>query len=76
MKYLINLLKRAGLVIQIRCLEITVDGQTECLECVRDPSLQLKIIIARQQTRRELNRLRAQYSALLPVGVVRVWKEA
>ncbi len=70
---MINLIKRIWISIQIYALEITIDGQTECLECVRDPSLQLRITISRQQAKRERDRLRQAYNQTLPVGFVKVW---
>lgn len=46
MNRIIRFIRRAGLWFQIRSLEIMIDGQSECLECVRDPYLINRIIIA------------------------------
>mgnify|MGYP000025785762 CR=1 FL=1 len=59
-----NLIRRAVLRIQIRALEITVDGMSECLECVSDPSYTNRIIIAQINARNELRQCRKEYREL------------
>ena len=61
---------------QVRSLEITVHGQTEALEMVGDRLLSARIQVARAETRRELARARAEYSARLPVGRRVTWRMA
>lgn len=66
MKIISNAMRRAFLLVQMRCLEATIDGQSECLEVVRDPILGNRILIAQVNTRRELRHVRSQYLALRP----------
>ncbi|MFM7009624.1 MAG: hypothetical protein ACKO0Z_09895, partial [Betaproteobacteria bacterium] len=61
-------LRRSWLLYQIRSLEITADGITECLLTVRDPLLRRRMEISRDANRRELTRLRADYTATLKPG--------
>jgi len=65
--------RRMALHVQMRCLESHIDGCDECLECVADPLTRQRIVVARCVARRELARLRAEYSATLPVGKRVVW---
>ena len=58
---------------QIRSLEITIYGQSECLACIGDRLLEGRIIAARSMARRELATARSEYNALLPVGQRRTW---
>lgn len=67
MKAIRTTLRRAFLLIQMRCLETTIDGQSECLELVRDPMLNNRILIAQCNARRELRHVRQEYNALRPV---------
>ena len=76
MKTLLNLIKRAGWLYQIRSLEILIDGQAECLSLVNDPMLHHRIVMARSDARRNLAKARAEYNALLPIGQRRTWKMA
>ena len=69
-------LYRVWLWFQIRSIEITIDGQTQALECIGDKLLQGRIIIARLEARRELARLRGRYNATLPPGKRVVWRLA
>lgn len=73
MKRLLTKIKRASLIFQIRTMESTVDGQTECLECVRDPLIRRRILLAREEARRELATLRSRYVATLPPGKRLIW---
>ncbi len=66
-------IKRAWLKWQISSLDIQIDGMAECLECVADPLTRQRIVVARCVARRELARLRAEYTATLPVGKRVVW---
>ena len=69
-------IKRLWLWFAIRSVEITLYGQSECLECVRDPLLHGRILLARAEARRELARLRAAYNATLPPGKRITWRLA
>lgn len=71
-----NRLKRLILKFQIRSLEITLDGQCQALETVRDPITRRRIEAAREDVRRDLTKTRAKYSALLPVGQRTTWNMA
>jgi len=68
-----NLIKRALLWFAIYELDITIAGQTTCLEMVSSPSLQFRIEIARSNARRERTRLRGEYNATFPAGIRRIW---
>ena len=67
---------RIVLWFQIRSVEITIHGQTECLAMVGDPLLEGRIILARHEARRELARLRGRYIATLPPGKRITWNMA
>ena len=73
---LTNLLRRVWLYFPIRSVEITIAGQNECLDCVREPLLHSRILLARTEARRELARLRARYNATLPPGKRVTWSMA
>ena len=73
---MINQLKRVWLWFAIRSVEITIHGQTECLDCIRDPLLHGRILLARAEARRELARLRGRYNATLPPGKRITWRLA
>lgn len=64
MKNIYNAIRSAFLLFQIRCLEATIDGQSECLEIVRDPALSNRILIAQVNARREMRRLHEERNAL------------
>ena len=68
MKALLNTIKRAILLYQIRSMEVTIDGHGECLALVDDLSAWGQIIVASIVARRELARLRAEYTATFPPG--------
>jgi hypothetical protein len=67
---------RTWLWFQIRSVEITIHGQSECLEMIADPLLHARINIARAEARRELARLRGRYNATLPPGRRVTWSLA
>ena len=69
----LTLVKRAWLLYQIRSLEITLDGIADCLPAVRDPLLRRRMELSRDANRRELTRLRAEYTATLQPGRRIVW---
>jgi len=73
---MLNRISRLILMARIYALDITIAGQTECLECVASPNHKQEIEIARSNARRERTRLRVEYNALLPVGQRRIWKMA
>lgn len=62
-----NAIKRLALWFKIYSLDITIAGQTDCLRSIANPFLKYRIELARSNARRERNRLRVAYSALLPV---------
>ena len=75
-KELLNIIRRAILLYQMRSLEITIYGQNECLALVDDLSMWGQIIVARIVARRELARLRAEYNATFPPGKRVTWRMA
>lgn len=68
-----NIIKRAFIWFAIYELDITIKGQTACLEVVSSPILQFRIEIARSNARRERTRLRGEYESTFPVGTRRTW---
>lgn len=68
-----NIIKRAFIWFAIYELDITIKGQTACLEMVSSPLLQFRIEIARSNARRERTRLRGEYESTFPVGTRRTW---
>lgn len=68
-----NIIKRAFIWFAIYELDITIKGQTACLELVSSPLLQFRIEIARSNARRERTRLRGEYESTFPVGTRRTW---
>jgi len=76
MKSLLTAIRRWILLFQVRSLEITIDGQNQTLECVRDQTTWSRIIFARADAKRELARLRAEYNATFAPGVRKVWMTA
>lgn len=60
----IRAIRRAWLVFQLRCIEATIAGQTECIACVGDPLLQARIMLARNLAKTERFKLKAQLHAL------------
>lgn len=73
---LVNLLSRAGLWLQIREQERLIDGQGKALDGIACPMTAHRITLARSNARRQLARLRAEYSATFPPGVRFVWTMA
>lgn len=69
-------LKRAALYVQMRCLEAVIDGQSECLECVRDPYLINRIIVAQINARNELRRVRRAYNEVRGMSARDGWRIA
>lgn len=59
-----KLIRLAIIWFQIRALEATIDGQSACLEVVRDPGLTNRIIIAQIGARNDLRRLRKEWREL------------
>ena len=53
-----KLIKRMALIVKIRALETTIDGQSTCLEYVRDPETINKIVMAQINARNELRKCR------------------
>jgi len=65
--------RRHWLRFQMNSLTAHIDGCDECLYCVRDPLLAMRIRVSRNISCRELARLRAEYNATLPPGKRAVW---
>ena len=76
LKTLLNAVRRAWLLYQVRSLEITLDGINECLPSVRDPLLRRRMELSRDAARREVTKLRAAYTATLPPGKRVIWRAA
>ena len=76
MTQLLKAIRLAVVKFQIRSLEITLDGQCQALETVRDPITRRRIEAAREDVRRDLTKTRAKYSAMLPVGQRTTWNMA
>ena len=76
MTQLLKAIRLAVVKFQIRSLEITLDGQCQALETVRDPITRRRIEAAREDVRRDLTKTRAKYIALLPVGQRTTWNMA
>jgi len=68
--------KRMALRFQMRCLLAHIDGCDECLACVRDPLLVMRIKVSRNISCRELAKVRAAYNATFRPGVRSVWGTA
>ena len=73
---LVTMGKRAGLWLQIREQERLIDGQGKALDGIACPMTAHRITLARSNARRQLARLRAEYSATFPPGVRFVWTMA
>ena len=73
---MLTILKRLALWCQIYALDITINGQTEALDCVGDPMTKMRIERARHIARGERTRLRCALDSTYPVGVRRIWKTA
>lgn len=73
LKSVLLALRRAPVLFNIRALEIQLQSQNTAIQQTTDTDLLLEMIDARRETRDELAMARRQYSALLPVGVVKVW---
>ena len=54
-------IKQAFVWMKIRALEATIDGQSVCLDLVRDPFVKNQIIMAQINARNELRKLRIAY---------------
>ena len=65
--------RRMALRFQMRCLLAHIDGCDECLACVLDPLLVMRIKVSRNISCRELAKVRAAYNATLPPGKRAVW---
>lgn len=68
--------RRLALRFQMRSLESHIDGCDECLECVRDPLMVMRIKVSRGISCRELAKVRAEYNATFRPGVRSVWVQA
>ena len=65
-------LKRWLAYFRMRCLEITVDGMSDCLDLVRDPETINRIIVAQIDARQHLRIARMEYRAIRPTKTWRV----
>ena len=68
--------RRMALHFQMRSLEQHIDGCDECLACVRDPLIVMRINVSRNISCRELAKVRAAYNATFKPGVRNVWEAA
>lgn len=68
--------RRMALHFQMRSLESHIDGCDECLACVRDPLIAMRIKVSRNISCRELAKTRAAYNATFRPGVRNVWEAA
>jgi len=68
--------RRMALHFQMRSLESHIDGCDECLQCVRDPLIVMRINVSRNISCRELAKVRAAYNATFRPGVRNVWRTA
>ncbi len=68
--------RRMALHFQMRSLEQHIDGCDECLACVRDPLIVMRINVSRNISCRELAKVRAAYNATFRPGVRNVWRTA
>lgn len=73
MTNLINRIKRAWFIFQIRTLERALHDQREAKTYMRDSPDLARVILAEIETREELAHYRAEYIALLPVGERQTW---
>ena len=71
-----NRIKQAFLWAKMRALESTIDGQSACLDLVRDPYTINQIIIAQINARNELRKVRMEYRALKSLSVADNWRIA
>lgn len=69
-------LKRFVLALRLMALDVTIDGQCQCLSRETDPLIRFRIETARAKARRERTRLRMAYNATLQPGEVRRWTAA
>ena len=69
-------IKQAFLLFQMRSLEAVIDGQSACLDLVRDPYTINQIIIAQINARNELRKVRRAYNGLLGVSEKDGWRIA
>ena len=67
-------IKQAFLLFQMRSLEAVIDGQSACLDLVRDPYTINQIIIAQINARNELRKVRMEYRALKSLSVADNWR--
>lgn len=76
MEAIIRKAKCAALYFQMRTLEALIDGQSECLECVSDPYITNRIVIAQINARNELRKVRRAYSELRGLSGRNAWRVA
>ena len=69
-------IKQAFLWAKMRALEATIDGQSACLDLVRDPYTINQIIIAQINARNELRKIRKEYRALKSLSAADNWRMA
>lgn len=70
---LINLIRRACLLFVIWSLEIHLADQKRAIRSAISPEEFKKVFAAKVRTEDELAAARNEYSALLPVGTIKVW---
>lgn len=69
----INLIRRACLRFVIWSLEIHLADQNQALRTAVSSKEFSAILTAKTDTQDELARVRKEYSALLPVGIIKKW---
>ena len=69
-------IKQAFVWMKIRALEATIDGQSVCLDLVRDPFVKNQIIMAQINARNELRKLRIAYRELRSLSAADSWRIA
>ena len=69
-------IKQAFLWAKMRALEATINGQSACLDLVRDPYTINQIIIAQINARNELRNVRRAYNGLRGVSEKDGWRIA
>lgn len=69
-------IRRVFLWAKMRALEATIDGQSACLDLVRDPYTINQIIVAQINARNELRKCRNAYRAMRGQRAIDNWRMA
>lgn len=76
MKRLILAIRRAWAMFKVRSLDLQLQSQNTVMQATTDTDLLIEISAARRETQADLLKARQKYSALLPIGTVKVWEIA